>query len=286
MKHPDRMGLIGHNIDYSLSPQIFKYLFELTGRKGGFELIDVSPDRFEEVLYKLREFCGFSVTVPYKQTVLSWLDHRSSEAIQIGAVNSVRVIAGELYGFNTDAEGFMAPLKPHLPMIKKVLILGNGGAARAVLWSLREIIPEADYVIAGRSKKRLQNFVIGLNNSHKSKIEMRLKTYKQIEENERFDIIVNTTPLGGVNFPNQIPLPEGFGFMGNPICYDLNYSPSSTLFLNRAQKAGCRIIGGLPMLVTQAILSYNIWTESNVSVTSVSHEIITVLKKRNQGVFL
>ena len=274
MKQPYRFGLLGQNISYSLSPEVFNYLFVLSGQAGRFEVIDCAPDELDAQLKLVREWDGFSVTVPYKKILLSRMDQISEDAKAIGAVNSVRVKDGGFYGFNTDAEGFWGPIEKISFKADLILILGNGGAAAAVVWVLAQKFPKADMDICGRHERKVNDFVDQLGPSLSKGRSIRGLTFDVLSADAEYDLIVNCTPVGGPSHPDASPLPDNFEFQRCRLCYDLNYRPVETVLMKQAKGNGCSIIGGYPMLVRQAVASYVIWTGCELDMEAVSDEII------------
>jgi len=257
---PFHFGLIGHNISYSLSPAIFARLFELSGEEGTFSLIDVDPDHLQAELASLRRLNGFSVTIPYKLEILPLLDDLTDDARSIGAVNSVKVDRGRLIGHNTDWRGFLLPLQHRFEEMRNILILGNGGAARAIICGLLWQNYNAGFTICGRDRSKAKILSDELTKSFSNPPALTPLEFAQIPDDGRFDLIVNCTPVGRGIYESMSPLPEAFSFSGQPICYDLIYSPNTTRFLADAERHNCPTINGIQMLIMQAVLSYTIWS--------------------------
>jgi shikimate dehydrogenase len=270
-------GLVGHNISYSVSPRIFELIFGSEGIEGKYSVFDVSPDQFPSETRKLKELDGFSVTIPYKERIIPYLTGLSDDARMIGAVNSVRVEDGIFYGYNADALGFIYPLKAINGDFKRVLILGHGGSARAVLYALVREYPGVAVDIRGRDINRVLAFVKSVKGFESEGIRITPKTYADLRDNDKYNLVVNCTPLGSADSLEKSPLPESFRFDGCSVCYDLVYKPAKTRFLDWAEKNGCRIINGLPMLVRQALESYIIWTGRRIDTDSLTGYILESL---------
>lgn len=277
-------GLVGHNISYTLSPKIFEALIKLQGAECDFEVFDISPEQFDSHLERLRTWDGFSVTIPYKQKFVPHMYQISKEALEIGAINSVRVDAGRFCGYNTDAEAFMATLGQMSLESDRILLLGHGGAARAVLWGLANQGADLEIYFCGRNKEKVARFVETCNRAYGGKHSIYPTLFGDIGVDDKYDLIVNCTPVGGMTCPEMSPIPEGFRFNDCRLYYDLNYFPARTTAMNLAAQSGCRIIGGLPMLVRQAIVSYTIWTGCKIDFDIVSLKILELLGEDNQGV--
>ena len=277
MKPRYRFGLIGHRILYSLSETVFERLFSLLEIEGKFDVADVPPDGFEVELESFRNTDGFAVTIPYKGRVISYLDRLSEEARAIGAVNSVKVEHGRLLGYNTDVEGFLFPLRRALFTGGRVLILGHGGAARAVAWALGNEYSHADITICGRDAERVAQFADELIYANGIKVVSRYITYQDLNVSDGYELVVNCTPVGGGNLVGYTPVPDNFPFHRCRICYDLVYVLARTRFLTQAEKAECMVIGGLPMLVRQAVASYILWTGHELDGDAVTDRILAMV---------
>ncbi len=278
-----RFGLLGHKIAYSKSPSIFTALAETRKADIRFEVIDVAPDNLESIMDRLKALDGFSVTIPFKETMLAHLDELSNEAQAIGAVNSVRVEKGKMCGYNTDASGYIVPLRRRDFGGGKILVLGTGGAARAVIYALNAEYPDAEFSVCGRTRQRVSEFIADISARFAFEKKPASLTLETIDSGEGYDLIVNCTPVGSLAEPDKCPLPDDFAFTGGPLCYDLVYEPAETVFLARAGKNGCDVIGGLSMLVRQAVESYTIWTGDNFDRDAVSDEIMSRLYRTTKG---
>ncbi len=270
-------GLVGHNISYSLSPRIFELIFNSEKIKGKFSIVDITPDQLSSETGKLKALDGFSVTIPYKEKIIPYLTGLSDDAQMIGAVNSVKVEDGIFYGYNTDAHGFIYPLKAINDYFKRVLIFGHGGSARAVLYALAREYPDAVIDICGRDIDRARAFVESVKGFGSEQTIITPKKYADLRNGDRYDLVINCTPLGGMSNLEESPLPESFRFDGCSICYDLIYRPAKTKLLDRAEKHGCRIINGLSMLVRQALESYIVWTGRRIDTDSPTGYILESL---------
>ncbi len=278
-----RFGLLGHNIAYSKSPSIFSVLAEIRNADIRFDLIDIAPDRLASNIDRLKALDGFSVTIPFKESLMPYMDDLSDEVRTIGAVNSVKVASGKMRGYNTDAIGFIVPLREAGFGGGRILILGAGGAARAVIHAFNSEYPHANIIVCGRTPDHVARFVAEIARRYPIAETLRGLTFNAIDLSEEYDLIVNCTPAGGAAHSEECPLPDSFAFAGRPICYDLVYEPASTVFLVRATQAGCGVIGGLSMLVRQAVESYTIWTEDDFDRDAVTEEISARLHRATKG---
>ncbi len=241
----ERYGLIGKRLDYSFSKHFFTEKFEKEGIQAAYENVEFSDE--EEVATFLKSdvntFQGLNVTIPYKQTVVPYLDELSPEATAIGAVNTIVIKDGALIGHNTDAFGFQKSIKPFLRNVhEKALLLGTGGASKAVEYVLSNLGIDVYYLSRTPEGDRQFNY------DQANEIMMN-----------SFKLIVNCTPLG--TFPNveeQPPIPVEF--VGEDhLVIDLIYNPEQTKLLRIANEHGADTMNGLSMLQHQALKAWEIW---------------------------
>jgi len=270
MKHTYRFGLIGHRVSYSKSGDVFRAIFSHIGKEGAFDIFDVAPGDFQAQLVELVKdgVQGLSVTIPYKQAVMEYLQEIDTIARALEAVNSISIDSKTLCGFNTDCYGFSLPLRKYSEKLKlgTALILGCGGAARAAVYSLYTDYELRRFTVLGRTGFKLTEFRRSLERHlHQAKITPVIEQEARSRDWERasYDIIVNCTPLGGWNYPNEHPLPKGFGWQTGKIYYDINYNEGNN-FVKNARDAGLIAIDGSAMLVGQALRSFDIWTGETV----------------------
>ena len=245
-KNRTKFGLIGRNISYSFSAGYFKNKFEKLGLNNfTYENFDL-PEIFEFpfILYQRKElFGGFNVTIPYKEAVQRYLDNIDEEAVQIGAVNTIKVEEDDtLTGFNTDVFGFVNSLKPLLKAHHtSALILGTGGASKAVAYGLDKLGIQYQFVSRSDEGGRL--------------------LYSQLTENhlKEHTLIVNCSPVGTYPNVNDAPkIPYEF-ITDKHFLYDLIYNPEVTAFLQRGKERGAIVKNGLEMLELQAERSWELW---------------------------
>lgn len=239
-------GLLGRNISYSFSRNYFTEKFESLGldelRYENFDIADISE--ISEVL-KTPDLGGLNVTVPYKEDVIPYLDLMSEKAKKVGAVNTIRFTkTGKSKGYNTDVHGFKQALLPLLqPHHERALILGTGGASKAVAYALNKL--GIFYTFVSREDKP---GMIDYN-------RVNATTF------DNYQIVVNCTPLGThPNVSECPPLPYEY-FTDRHIAFDLVYNPSETEFMKRASAHGAITKNGYEMLVFQAEKAWRIWNK-------------------------
>ncbi len=244
-------GLIGYPLGHSFSAQYFTEKFLREGLDECYKLFPIKDiNSLSELVDGNKTLNGLNVTLPYKQAVIPFLDKISGDASEIGAVNVIRISRSEnaagthLSGYNTDWKGFIESLEPMLhPDVKKALILGSGGASKAVAYGLKKrgIMP----LVVSRSK----------NNGD--------MTYDDIDKTIMSEhlLIVNTTPLGMFPETETYPAIPYHLLTTDHICYDLVYNPEQTEFMRKSAVMGAEVKNGLEMLHIQAELSWKIWNE-------------------------
>ena len=264
-------GLIGHNIAYSRSPEIFAAIFAADKVAGRFDLFDVAPGDLSAGVAEIVRagVQGLSVTIPHKQQVCDLVDSLDEAAQAIGAVNSIAVRDGRLHGYNTDSFGFAAPLCSIAPGLaaRSALVLGSGGGARAAAYTLASEFKVARILIAARSQESASGCA-GALKSMLPATTINAATISSLPQGESYGIVVNATPLGGWNHPDSSPLPAGFQWRDTGIYYDLNYNDNNSL-VSQAKAAGVRAVDGSAMLVAQALCSYTLWTGRTVGFNAV-----------------
>ena len=225
--------------------------------------------------------CGLSVTIPHKKRVIPLLNDISAVAEALEAVNSISVENGQLHGHNTDVFGFSLPLKPFAEKLKhgRAMILGCGGSARAVVYSLYIDYEISEFCVICRSGDKLQQFKTSmkqiLKNSH---IETSAISDCTDALSKTFSIVVNCTPLGGWNHQDTLPFPEDFNWNSSRIYYDLNYNQDN-LALRKALDNNVTAFDGSQMLVGQAVRSFDIWTGLTVEFDEVYDKVFDKAKQ-------
>jgi len=263
-----KFGLIGHNIGYSRSVDIFEIIYEVAHVKGSFENFDLAPDTFEKEFKKVvqKGINGLSVTIPYKSKVIPLLDGVTPIARALEAVNCISISQKRLHGHNTDIVGFSMPLKPYSEQLKRgnALVLGAGGSARSVIYSLHTDCEVSNFTVLGRSLEKMQNLQTSLKSSLlNSEIVTASLDQFQFKPSEKYSIAVNCTPLGGWNMPDESPLPDHFDWSNIKLYYDLNYNFGNKM-VREALDHGVTALDGSQMLVAQALRAFELWTGQTV----------------------
>jgi shikimate dehydrogenase len=245
----DKYGLIGYPLGHSFSISYFNQKFADEGINAKYENYEIANiDMLPEILDKNPELRGLNVTIPYKEKVIPFLDAISPEARAIGAVNVIRVSHEKnkilLKGYNSDIIGFTQSIEPMIDKKwhKKALILGTGGASKAINYGLKSLGLETVFVSRYQRPGTIQ--------------------YEQItpEVVGEYNVIVNCTPLGMYPHTDECPLLPYEAMDYHTILYDLIYNPEKTLFLQKGEAQGATIKNGMEMLHGQAVAAWKIWT--------------------------
>lgn len=242
-----QFGLIGFPLGHSFSKKYFSEKFKNENIDARYDLYELSNISEFPNLRNSIKLSGLNVTIPYKEQIIPLLDKLDDTATSIGAVNVIRFDydnngKATLTGFNTDAIGFENSLKPFLkPHHKKALILGTGGASKAILYTLQQLGIECSYVSRSTREGQL--------------------TYSDLNEEILNDnlLIVNATPLG--TFPKTDACPDiPYQFLTDKhLLFDVVYNPAETLFMKKGRDAGATALNGEEMLIGQAIAAWEIW---------------------------
>ena len=247
---PEKLyGLLGHPLIHSFSQIYFNQKFaaeNISAEYINFDIPDI--DFIMEIIAENHNLCGLNVTIPYKEQVIPYLNELDDAAREVGAVNVIKVIREKdnviLKGYNSDIIGFSDSIAPLLkPHHTSALILGTGGASKAVAYALQKLGLSVQFV----SRRKTANTLVYE--------ELTKQHFKESK------VIVNTTPLG--MYPNIDTCPDiPYRFLTEQhLCYDLIYNPEETMFMKESKKYGAEVKNGLEMLLLQAFASYNIWNK-------------------------
>ena len=266
------LGIIGDPVEHSLSPVMHNAAIASLGLDYIYVPFPVKQGDLSRALsgFTAVDLLGFSITIPHKQDIIPLLTEISDDAANIGAVNTVWHTATGWKGTNTDAVGFIAPLKTMSRNWTQVtpVVLGNGGAARAVIAGLTNLGCREIHVV-GRNPDKLAIFYQSW--SHAPKITSLLKIHNWDNLSSLIpatDLLINTTPVGMSPHVDASPVEEKLmqKLKANAIAYDLIYTPNPTQFLKLAQAQGATTIDGLEMLVQQGVAALEIWLQQPVPV--------------------
>lgn len=262
-------GIIGHPLGHTMSPALHNWGFSALDIAGEYRAFPTPPANLPAFMERMRSLpiSGLSVTIPHKIAVIEHLDGVSERVKAVGACNTLHWDGDRLLGENTDVYGFLAPLKtlPQLPA--SALVMGAGGAARAVVAGLQEL-GVADIAVTNRNAAKAESLA--------EDFEVAALPWKD-RSTSGATLLVNSTPLGMKGDRQTVsPLPDDTCLSPNQIVYDLVYNPVNTCFLRHAEACGCRTIDGLTMFVYQAVEQFRLWTDSTFDLTE-ARSLVTEL---------
>lgn len=260
-----KYSLIGHPLGHSMSPFIHKRLFEESGRTAEYTLEDIAPEEMQSKLPVLLESAsGLNVTIPHKVPVIDFLDCLDESAQRYNSVNCICRKDGKLTGYNTDCDGFLRSV-PEKNLGGKVLLLGCGGVGRMMAIEAARhgaditmaIIPEA------------QDMADTLVNEVKEKTGVQIKTVMMDGISGEFDLLINATPVG--MYPKVDACPVSEEVIGScKAVFDAIYNPTKTKLITIAEEKGILAVGGMSMLVLQAVTAHEIWDGDSYSDEQIS----------------
>ncbi|MBU1017430.1 shikimate dehydrogenase [Patescibacteria group bacterium] len=268
-------GIVGHPVTHSLSPAMHNAGIQYLKLEAEYRLFDIDPDDPENLANfcyetELNNIGGFSVTMPYKLTIMQYMDHYDPAARIIGSVNTVVNENSMLNGYNTDAMGAIQALREQSEIKrKKALVMGAGGAARAIIYTLKEF--GADVHVFNRTTQRAEDLA--------DEFDVEPIEFRHIPQ-ANFDIIVNATPVGSM--PNsEESLLHADQIPSHAVVMDVITNPIETQLLKEAKKAGATPISGERMLLHQAVGQFELWFGKKAPVKVMEKALYEELKKRS-----
>lgn len=277
-------GIVGCPIKHSLSPRMHEAAYSKMGLDCSYKAYDVAPEKLAAFIHESRaRFSGLNVTVPYKVAVIYYLDELDESARLIGAVNTIKFSGKNAVGYNTDGVGCIRALREAGVSIRGrgVLVLGAGGAARAIVYQLAN--EGAKVVIANRTRE----------NADALAEEVKEKTGKSVAVVDYshkamcgilpyVDVVINTTTVGMSPKKDESPLPAEF-LSPKLIVMDIVYNPLETKLLRDAKKIGCKTVDGVGMLVHQGAESFKIWLGTEAPIDAMRDGVLKELRGKHNG---
>jgi shikimate dehydrogenase len=283
----NRYGLLGRTLSHSVSPLIHNQAFHLLKIPAFYENIEIEPESFDTTIAQIKtlNFSGFNVTIPYKSIIKSHLDEIEPVADKIGAVNTLVIKNGKWKGYNTDITGFKESLKKPGRKFENCLLIGSGGAARAVLYVLLEIYKPVKIQIISILPEEAENLINYFKDKYTSTELSFSNTRDYTEELAKYDLIINATPVGMYPHIDQSPLPALKKLKNGCVVYDLIYNPLKTRLLTEAEQAGNQVslIGGIEMLLLQAAASFQLWTGRKMPLNKIRGIVIGEMTNKGKG---
>lgn len=287
LANTELIGLIGHPIKHSYSPFIQNFAFEQLNLDYVYLPFDVPSESLKAAVNGVLALGlkGLNVTLPHKEKIIKYLDELSEEASIIGAVNTIVNDHGKLIGYNTDAYGVLDTLLPFRDEIsgKKMTVIGAGGSARAVIYTLLRHFKPEEINIINRTQQRADT----LANDFALKMRYdRFHTFElfppeNVETLKNSTLIVNATTIGMYPEVEDTITDIDESFSEEQIVFDLIYNPGKTKFLKTAEMQGVKVVGGLKMLISQAAKSFELWTGSVMPVKIISDSLQQFIRQLN-----
>ncbi len=281
-KEPRLLGVIGHPIQHSLSPDMHNAVFKKLNLNCSYSAYDVTSEKLESFLEECIEkrFGGLNVTTPHKVDVIKYLDSVDENARRINAVNTIKFNEKIKIGYNTDGVGCINALREEGEKIKgkRILVLGAGGAARAITFQCA--LEGAEIIISNRTREN----AINLSKEIREKLGRRVLVVNYSEKSikdimPQTDILINTTTVGMHPKANRSPITADT-LRKEVTVMDIVYNPVETLLLKTAKRKGCKTIDGVGMLAHQGAESLKIWLNLKAPVDEMKKTVLEKLKAR------
>lgn len=270
--------LIGHPLGHSMSPFIHDRLFKLKGREVSYSLTDISPeDLNSKKEYLKSEFVGYNITIPHKVAVIPFIDKMDTSALRYNSVNCVANTQEGSVGYNTDCYGFLNSLKMNdISLDGKVLLLGCGGVGR--MMAIESLLHGATLTIAIIEEARdMCNTLLAELNEKFPNVKVEVVLMSEITGS--FDLVINSTPVGMFPKVDNCPLSDEIISKCGAV-FDAIYNPTETKLVQKFKAQGKKAVGGMAMLVLQAVKAHELWDNDTYS----NDEINEIIKQSNEKV--
>ena len=274
-------AIIGDPVEHSLSPVMHNAAFKKLGLNLVYVAFTVTATELKTAILGARSLGlrGLNVTMPHKHAVMNYLDEVDATVKSIGAVNTVLCNKGELIGYNTDGSGALIALQENGVYLKekKMILLGAGGAAKAIAYQASQDVDEL--VILNRTSAKAKQLVESLKHNG-AKVKSRTLSFNVLkDELSTTDILINATSVGMHPDVGNSPVPSEF--MRADLCVmDIIYNPLETKLVTDAKAAGAKVVSGIEMLIYQGAVAFEIWTNCPAPVEVMRFAVLNELKKR------
>jgi shikimate dehydrogenase len=281
--HTKFICIIGHPIEHSLSPLMHNALFQVLKLDYAYLAFDVHPNNLKAAFNGIRALNieGANITIPHKQVSLKYMDELDPLVKEIGALNTVKNENGKLIGRNTDVLGARKSLDDANFDLKRknVIVLGAGGAARAICYAIKEEI--AELIIMNRTYNKAKQLAMDLEKNSGINIKLfELNDPSIVNLVQSADILINTTPIGMYPDVGRSPLPKQ-ALSEHLNVFDVIYNPLETQLLKDASDKGCKTLGGIDMLINQGALAFEWWTSKKPNIKWMKKKVVEFLEDKN-----
>ena len=280
--HTKVLCVIGHPIEHSMSPVMHNAALRELSLDFIYLAFDVLPKDLKKAVLRIKkhDIKGINVTIPHKEVIIKFLDKIDPLAEKIGAVNTIKNVNRKLIGRNTDAFGAKKALNDAGFELtgKKALIIGSGGAARAISFALSDEIEEI--FICNRTEERAIKLAKNLKDSTKTTATGRTLSNDVLKSLiDKVDLVINTTPLGMYPDVEKTPIPRKL-LADHLFVYDIIYNPLKTQLLKDASEIGCKTLNGIDMFINQGALAFEWWTDMKPNLNTMKEKILELLAKK------
>ncbi|MCD7728219.1 MAG: shikimate dehydrogenase [Ruminococcus sp.] len=276
-----KYAILGETLKHTMSPPIHKRLFELRGREFEYEIVELTASELENKADYLNSMCGYNITIPHKVEIIKYLDSLDESAKRYNSVNCVDNKNGVLTGYNTDCDGFLQTVYAMGAKLSgEVLLVGCGGVGRMIAIesalegaSLNIAVLESDMPLAVQVEKEIKAL------KPDAKISIVLNT--QIDLSKHYDLLINACPVGMYPKSNACPVSDEVIDRCDAV-FDVVYNPCETLLVKKAKEKGKKAVGGMAMLVWQAVSAHKIWDGdeyTNEEIDSIIDEMNEIVKR-------
>lgn len=272
----EKYTLIGHPLGHSMSPLIHEKLFELRGKAQNYDLTDIAPEELSSMESQFKAIKGFNVTIPHKVNIIPLLDEMADSAKRYNSVNCVDNKDGRLIGYNTDCDGFLLSVKD-MPLGGKVLLVGCGGVGRMI--AVEAVRHGADLTIAHipEAQAQAEALCAEIRDSYP---DAKLTTVLAGDISGSFDMLINASPVG--MYPKTDACPVSDEVIADCGCaFDVVYNPVETVLVKKFRALGKPAVGGVAMLVYQAVKAHEIWDGDFYSTEEINSVIKAVEDRVN-----
>ncbi len=269
-----KYALTGHPLGHSMSPFIHEKLFQASGKNEEYSLVDIAPENLEAELPKLlAETEGINVTIPHKSAVIPFMDKLDESAARYNSVNCINCRDGEIIGYNTDCDGFLRSV-PREALSSKVLIIGCGGVGRMIAIEAARHGADITMAIIPEAAEMAKVLVDEITERYS---EASVKTVMTDSIYGEFDLLINASPVGMYPKTDECPVTEEV-IKNCKNVFDVIYNPSETKLMKTAASLGIPTVGGMSMLVLQAVVAHEIWDGDSYT----SEQIDSIIKEATE----
>lgn len=278
MSNSRKYAILGETLKHTMSPPIHEELFKLKNREFEYEIMEIKPEELKESMASLNELAGYNITIPHKVGIIPLIDRLADSAKRYNSVNCVDNKNGERVGYNTDCDGFLYTIRSmNVNFGGKVLLIGCGGVGR--MMAIEAALAGAELTIAVLESdmplaQQVEREIMAMKRD--AKINIVLNT--NIPTDKNYDLLMNACPVGMYPKTDACPVPDEVIKVSDAV-FDVIYNPRETLLMQKAKAMGKKAVGGMAMLVWQAVSAHEIWDNDKYTEEEVNTIINEMYKK-------